>query len=197
MGIYSFGFVIGTAYTKLRRIRFIGRENLLYDEPTVVIANHSHWADPIYVGLAYPKRQVRFMAKIELFKSKFAAFWLKRLGVFPIDRGNNDIKALKTALQVMKDGDVLGIFPEGTRDHEEKELSEFKNGTVMLAIKGKAAIIPMGITNSANLLALSKSAPVIKIGQPIRPSFDGFEDKQSALDYWTEQCRKAIADLIN
>lgn len=196
MSVYSVGYVIGSLYTKLRGIKFVGRENLLYDEPVVVIANHTHWADPIYVGLAYPKRKVRFMAKVELFKSKFAAFWLKKLGVFSIDRGNNDIKALKTALQVMKDGDILGIFPEGTRYHEDHELSDFKNGTVLLAIKGKAAVIPMGIRNSERFLGFGKPKPVVNIGKPIRPSFAGFEDKQDALDHWTAECRQAIANLI-
>ena len=120
-------FVLGIAkiIVSLRGVKFSGRENLLDNGAVVVIGNHTHWSDPVYVAVAYKKRQISFMGKVELFKNKIVALLLKKLTVISVDRNANDIKALKSSLAVLKNQQVLGIFPEGTRaSSADEELLE-------------------------------------------------------------------------
>jgi len=191
-------FVLGIAkiIVSLRGVKFTGRENLLDNGAVVVIGNHTHWSDPVYVAVAYKKRQISFMGKVELFKNKIVALLLKKLTVISVDRNANDIKALKSSLAVLKNQQVLGIFPEGTRaSSADEELLEFKNGSVMLALKSKAPIIPIGIVNAENLLRFGKEKPQVHIGEPIWPTMEGFADKQAAMDHWSCCCRDAVAGL--
>lgn len=84
------------------------------------------------------------MAKKELFKNAFFSWFIKCLGAFPVDRGNTDIPSIKRAMTVVRQGKVLGIFPEGKRVNTA-ELGDFEQGTAMLAMKLKCPIIPVYI----------------------------------------------------
>jgi 1-acyl-sn-glycerol-3-phosphate acyltransferase len=185
------------AFCKLRKVRFEGLENLLSDGPVVLIANHNHWTDPIFVALVYQKnyhRQVFFMAKEELFHGKIITFLLNMAGVFPVSRTGNDLKALKTALKHLRDGEVLGIFPEGTRYHhvDDDPLADFKPGAVLIAYKGKSPVIPVGLENACNFLRLTKPAPIVRVGEPIYIKNTDGKSKQEILDEYTEVCKAGL-----
>lgn len=175
-------------------------DNLLTEGPVVIIGNHTHWTDPVYLALAYGKkcgRQVFFMAKEELFRGKIFKFLLKKAGAFPVSRVGNDMSAIKTAMRHLRSGEVVGIFPEGTRYHHNNDepLADFKQGAVVIAYKGKSPVIPVALENACNFLHISKPAPVVKIGKPIY--FDNVEgkNKQQIIEEYTEICKKGILEL--
>lgn len=109
----------------------------------VVCGNHQSMLDPVFIGI-FTKRPVHFMAKHQLFSFPPLGWILRKIGVFPVHREGMDIRALKTALQVLKDEEVLGIFPEGTRV-SEIDLKNFKEGVSVIAIRAKADIQPVRI----------------------------------------------------
>ena len=127
------------------RIKVKGKNNLPDEGPVILMSNHISAYDPPLL-VAIFSRPVRFMAKKELFENPFMRFVLFLADAFPVDRSKNDITAVKKALSVLKDQEVLGLFPEGTRRAEGK-LGNPKLGSVMLAIKSGAPIVPIGIKN--------------------------------------------------
>ena len=131
------------------RIRVTGIDNVPVTGRLVLCANHqSNW-DPIVLSTFYP-RKIAWMSKKELFEKKTMATALKWLGVFPVDRQIADVSAVKTALRILKDDRILGIFPEGTRVREHKP-ENAKAGVAMLAVKSKAPVQPVYITSSYKL----------------------------------------------
>ena len=123
--------------------RVIGRENIP-EGGCVVCPNHVQLSDPPFAAVALGgKTPIRLMAKKELFRKKIFAWLIAALGAFPIDREGADITAIKTALGSVRAGQKLIIFPQGTRHAAE---GETKKGAAMLAVKTRAPILPMYIT---------------------------------------------------
>ncbi|TDP90674.1 1-acyl-sn-glycerol-3-phosphate acyltransferase [Halanaerobium saccharolyticum] len=127
------------------RIKINGRENLPDQGGVIIMSNHISAYDPPLLAAIF-SRPVRFMAKKELFENPILRFVLFLADAFPVDRSTNDITAVKKSLSVIKNGEVLGLFPEGTRRPEGK-LGNPKAGSVMLAIKSGAPVLPVGIKN--------------------------------------------------
>lgn len=122
-------------------MRQINQENIP-EGAIIVCPNHSSNLDPFTVCLSMPKRMVaRIMAKQELMKIPVVRFFLRRWGIFGVNRGNSDVGAIKTALRSLKSGRKLLLFPEGTRVKEEDE-SNGKTGAILLAAKTGAPILP-------------------------------------------------------
>lgn len=111
--------------------------------PLILCGKHISNADGPLSLLFFP-RKVNFMAKMELFKIPVVGPFIRKMGAFPVVRGKNDVGAVKTALQVLKSGGVLGIFPEGTCV-KNNDRGPVKPGAFNLALKTKATIIPFGI----------------------------------------------------
>lgn len=120
------------------------RENVPDEGAYILASNHRYSVDPILIGLCM-KRQVMFMAKAELFQNKFVSWFLKKLGAFPVDRGKNDRGAIKHFEQVLEDGNLMGIFIEGTRSKTEDFLPP-KNGVSLIAYDTATPVIPVCIT---------------------------------------------------
>jgi 1-acyl-sn-glycerol-3-phosphate acyltransferase len=131
------------AYILYRPI-IIGRENANTEGTSIIIANHTAFIDAILLACFLP-RKICFMGKAELFKYKWSGSLLSKLGAFPVKRGKTDIKAIKHALKLLKSGEMLGIFPEGTRTKNGEQLGPFNEGAAVLAYRTKASIITVGI----------------------------------------------------
>ncbi|GAV22304.1 lysophospholipid acyltransferase family protein [Carboxydothermus pertinax] len=156
---YNFARALARCFMLVfKGMRVEGLENVPKTGPYIVIANHESYLDPVAVGCALP-HQVYFMAKKELFAVPLLGFIIKKLGAFPVKRDEVDLTAVKTALRHLKDGKVVGIFPEGTR---LKTLGEFHEGAASLALKAAVPVLPVGLINVRGL----KRCRVV-IGKPI------------------------------
>ena len=102
----------------------------------ILACNHISNLDPVVIGISTPRR-LHFMAKAELFKQPFVAWWLRKLWAFPIKRGEADFGALKESLKWLKKGEPVLVFPEGTRRKEDKPVNP-QPGTGFIALKSQA-----------------------------------------------------------
>ena len=126
-------------------VKVTGLENLPEGGAYIVSGNHKHIWDPVVVATNISDRHLHFMAKDVLFKYKPVAWLLKTLYAIPVRREDNDIVAIKSAMKVLKNGHVLGLFPEGTRNRTEHKMLEPKGGLVLLAVRKKVPVVPVGI----------------------------------------------------
>lgn len=106
-------------------------------------SNHTKLSDGFLIGAGF-RKTVQFMAKKELFDNKFLGLILKGMKVFPVERGKGDQSALNNAIAILQNGGYLGIFPEGTRT-KDGTLGRAKSGTVVIASRANADIMPVGI----------------------------------------------------
>lgn len=145
------------------KIEVVDANNCPRNRGFILASNHRSNLDPIFIGIG-TKRQVRFMAKEELFKNKLLGFLIKHLGAFPVTRGTGDHGALSKADEIVMNGGVLGIFPEGTRS-KDGNLKRAKSGAVVVAAETKGDIVPVGIKYCGKI-GLRKRI-VVKYGKPI------------------------------
>ncbi|MGN1270354.1 MAG: lysophospholipid acyltransferase family protein [Clostridia bacterium] len=125
------------------RVKKVGEENIAKEGAYIMCANHrSNWDPPILV--ASTKRLNYIMAKEELFKNNFIKWFAKQCCVFPVKRGKKDLESIKFSLKVLKEGQILTLFPEGTRNGMEKN-GKAQNGAAFLALKTGVPVIPVGI----------------------------------------------------
>lgn len=169
-------FIVNIVFRVIFRIEINGRDNVPEKGPIVLCSNHKSNLDPVILGIAFP-RPIIFMAKQELFKNRFLSKLITALGAFPVDREGSDIGAIKTSFRVLKQEQVLGIFPEGTRV-ERMDLDNAKPGIALISIKSKSPIVPVYIDSEYKLF----SEIVVNIGEPIY--FDEYyNQKLEAEDY--------------
>lgn len=143
--------------------RFKGKTNIPKG-PAIVCANHSSLLDPILIALAFgPRRQLFFMAKAELFKIPVLKNILNSAGVFPVERGETDINAIRKAMKHLKNGEQIMMFPEGTRVGAD-ESAAAKSGAVRIAAKLNVPILPVYISNNKKAFRMSK----LIIGEPYK-----------------------------
>lgn len=120
--------------------RYEGTENIPDDHGFLICSNHRTILDPLLIGVPIGQ-QMRFMAKEELFRNRFFSWLITRLGAFPIRRGSADTKALDTAMEIIKEGGVLMVFPEGTRS-KTGELLPHKAGAALIASRTNGDVLP-------------------------------------------------------
>ncbi len=147
----------------LFRIKVVGTENIPTDKGFILAANHTSFTDPVFIGISC-KRQIYFMAKAELFKFPPFAWLFTKLGVFAVDRGKGDKTAISTAQNLVKEGKVLGIFPEGTR-YLTGAPRKAKSGIAYIAMDTKSDILPVSVFREGKIKLFSKTT--IRFGQLI------------------------------
>lgn len=156
------------------------------DKPCLICANHSNYIDPILIALAYGgHRPIHFMAKIELFRFKKFGVFLTKLGAFGVDRDGADISAIRTVMKYIRAGEMVGIFPEGTRVSTDGAV-EAKSGAVRMAAKLRVPIVPVYINRRKWIFRKVK----IVIGEPIFVAADT-EDFQQV----TNELMQTIAEM--
>ncbi len=134
------------------RVRIAGAERIPPAGAAIVAPNHKSFFDAFFVAIA-TRRRVRYMAKTELFRGPFAAL-LVRLGAFPVRRGESDLDAMETARVLLEQGDVVVVFPEGTRVEQLDALGAPHHGAGRLALETGAPIVPTAIAGTARLWRL-------------------------------------------
>jgi 1-acyl-sn-glycerol-3-phosphate acyltransferase len=134
------------------RMHVSGAEHVPKEGAAIIAPNHKSFWDSFFLGIAIPRRHLRFMGKTELFEARRARL-LVRLGAFPVRRGESDADALETAREILRQGGLLALFPEGTRIRDPDELGNPKRGAGRLALESGAPLVPAAITGTDHLFA--------------------------------------------
>ncbi|HIW33324.1 MAG TPA: 1-acyl-sn-glycerol-3-phosphate acyltransferase [Candidatus Paenibacillus intestinavium] len=161
MSYKIFRAILRFLYRILFRINVVGTENIPADGAVIIASNHSSLLDPPAVGILI-KRQVRFMAKEELFKVPVLGMLIRSFGAYPVKRGGVSIDAIKSSINLLKSGEVMGVFPEGTRKKGDDGAGA-KKGTAMIALRSKATVIPTAIIGNYRLFRKT----TIVYGKPV------------------------------
>ncbi len=167
-----------------------GFETFPESGPVVICSNHTSWWDPCVIGCLAP-RPVYFMAKEELFSNPIFAWVLGNLHAFPVNREKADIRTVRRSLRVLENGEVLGIFPEGTRK-SHPEVTDAHAGAALLAMKGKAPVIPIAIRGTYKFRRTVRVA----CGKPFH-IVSSTGKRSSDLKQGSEDIMKAIVELWN
>ena len=174
----------------LYNIHVEGRENIPETGGVVLCPNHISNYDPLAVA-THMKRQVHFMAKAELYKNFIVRKVLLAVGTIPVDRGKVSLETLKESLRVLKNGEILGIFPEGTRV-KNGERRKPMEGFVVFALKTKSPILPVHIEGEYKF----RGKINIKFGKPIELNeYYGKKVKPEEMSKISEKIMDIVYDL--
>lgn len=127
-----------------------GREHLPSTGPAILVSNHISYWDPGLL-VAVVSRQIFFLSKAEMFDGGIVDWLFRKADVFPIHRGSADVEAMRHALGVLARGDLVGMFPKGTRAPENRD-QPVRGGMVLLAARSKAPLVPIGIAGMDGLV---------------------------------------------
>lgn len=186
---YSFARIVVKLFYKIFfRVRTEGVERIPAEGPVVLCANHISGFDPPIVGIDV-KRRVHYMAKEELFKVPFLSFLIRQLGAFPVKRGGVSKESIRHTISLLRDGNILGIFPEGTTRGTG---GIGKKGAASFALKSGAVVIPVAIIGNYKLFR----PMLVRYGEPVDLSeYNGgsAEDLEKA----TEKIMSAIREMLS
>ncbi len=186
--------VFAVIFRLIFRIKISGIENIPENGAVIIASNHLSLWDPPIVGYAVP-RPVNFMAKEELFTIPLFGLLIRRLKAFPVKRGSADRTAIRHAINILESGQVVGLFPEGTRS-KKGSLGEFEPGIGLIAFKANAVVIPTAIINSNKIFSSDKFLPQLKVvfGNPI---FVSPELGREAMEVFNTNLRSSIEQLLS
>ena len=171
------------------RAEIVGLENIPKDEAVIFCGNHRSYLDPPLI-VSTAKRDMRFLAKEELYNNKFLAFLGYIFEAIPVKRDEKDVSAIKTSLKYLKDGQCIALFPEGTRKGLEKG-EKVKDGAAFFAVRSGAKVVPCGIKGGEK----GNRKVTITYGKPLDYSkYKGCKDKE-VLDQITEEIMNTILEL--
>lgn len=137
-------WMVRTVLSLYLHVEVSGLEHMPEDGAVIVIANHRSGFDPPMVGAILP-RPVHFMTKAELFNYRILAWIFRYVQAYPVHRGRPDRKAIRHSLEVLQQGDVILMFPEGHRT-ETGNLQEARAGVIYFAQRTHAVVLPVGIS---------------------------------------------------
>ena len=167
-------YVVGFIVSILHPTMVEGMEKLP-ESGVLLCPNHASNWDPILVALKLPiNYRLHIMAKEELFQNPLLGWLLKKVGAFPVSRGNTDINAVKHSIQAIKDGDNLLIFSEGTTIHNGIGYTDglpahAKAGVAMVGVRTGATLVPVFVDGEKKLFHRTR----IIFGDPYEPRYTG------------------------
>ncbi len=182
-------FLFRTFFRLFFRVKIIGKENIPADKGVLLCSNHINNLDPPLLG-AFLKRKTRYMAKAELFELPVLKFLLPKVGAFPIKRGSSDRQAMRAGLKLLKDEEIVGVFPEGTRSRDGS-LGKGLAGVGFFALRSPADVVPCAI--------MSTYKPFSKIllvyGEPI--DMQKLRDRKASPEEASEEIMASIKQLLD
>lgn len=197
MILYRFLNVCGyrPAARTLFRMEIAGRERIPAEGPCILVANHESVIDPFVLGLATP-RIVRFMAKAELWQSAAVRTVMEGFGAFPVDRGRGDFDAFGRAGRLLADGEILGIFGQGTCLPLRRR--PFMRGAARLALETGSPLVPVSLVGTEqavrpNRLKLGLPRIRVLVGRPVEAA--RARPTVASARELTRRVEEAIAEL--
>ena len=162
-GIYTAArFVANLLFKTVMPVRYHNEERLALDAPYIIIGNHSHWMDPVVLAVPVRRYQVTFLGKKELMKNPIANWVFRKINVIPVDRHNTDMAAMRACVKAVREGQILGIFPEGTRYHQGV-MEELESGVAMIALRSGVPLIPVYVSEKLKFFRRTD----VYVGEPI------------------------------
>jgi 1-acyl-sn-glycerol-3-phosphate acyltransferase len=185
----SVRLLVNISFSVLYRLEFSGLENIPEKEAYILCSNHYGELD-MFLAACRIKRIVHFMAKKELFDSKFGSFFFRGIEAYPVSRGEGDIKAFRDTLKFLKNGEIVGILAEGTRTRgmDRKEV-KIKPGLALFAQKADVKILPVAVKSNQKLFSKVR----VTFLKPVKLEFE--KGKKYTMDELSDMS-KGIIDSI-
>lgn len=161
--------------------RIVGAERLNFTGPALVCCNHASFLDPPFIGQAFPM-PIHFFARKTLFDNPVLGWLLRRWQVIPIDRDKPDAASLKTTIRMLKQGEKVLMFPEGTRC-TDGQLLPARAGVGLFIAKSKAPVLPVRMFGTFEAYPKGAKVPMpatvtLVVGELWQPDLSGTEDKE-------------------
>lgn len=181
---------VGRLFLVLHPVKVEGMERLPR-HGVLLCPNHSSNWDPVLLVASLPvDYRLHVMAKNQLFKNPILGWIMTKLGAFPVDRGGSDLAAVKTAIQSIKSGDNLMVFPEGTRVEREGDVRA-KGGAAMIAVRTGAILVPVFVDGKKRLFRKTR----LIFGEPYYPTVSGRHGTADELQEIADTVLKKAYDL--
>jgi len=184
----------------LFHFRVVGKEEVPLTEGVILAANHVSYVDPLFIGVALAERQLHFLAKEELFRFPLFGTLMRGLHAFPVRRGQGDRGAIRQCLRLLAEGEMLLMFPEGTRG-DGMALLEAEGGIGFLAARSGCPVVPVYVQGTDHVLPRGKWFPRLRpvtvyFGRPLRLAAET-NRKESRWSYrqLSEQVMREIGAL--
>ena len=205
MGYWLMKAILKPLLRVIYNIRVEGLENVPKKGGAVIAANHLSFLDSFFIPLVVKRRRVTYLAKADYFKSWKTSWFFKMVGQIPCERagGKKSEQSLSIALDAVKDGNLLGIYPEGTRS-PDGYLYRGRTGVARLALASQAPVIPCGLLGTDEVMPKEAKLPrltgrvkvVVRFGQPLDFSrYEGKERDRFALRSVTDELMYEIMQL--
>ena len=197
--IYRLGYTLSKVVAKLGfRLRTYGRENLIEDGPAILASNHASYLDPPLVGVCC-RKDVYFLARKSLFERPVIGPLIAQLNTVPVDRDRGDVGAVRAMIKLLKSGNRVLVFPEGTRS-KDGNLQPARAGVGLLIAKSLAPVVPVRVFGSYAALPRSggiRFVPItVVIGKPLFfTKQDLGTDERAAYQVLSDRVMAAIAAI--
>jgi 1-acyl-sn-glycerol-3-phosphate acyltransferase len=182
----------------LLRLEIVGLENVPPDGPLILMISHTNFLDPLLAGALMP-REVVMMSKVENFGHPIMGVLVRLYGAFPVRRGEVDLWAIRRSLEVLDNGEVLLMAPEGTRSGHGR-LQKGHDGMTFIALRADTPILPMAIIGGerfwAHLSKLRRTPIRIVIGKVFRFSPGRERIRRATMSKMTEEAMYQLASLL-
>jgi 1-acyl-sn-glycerol-3-phosphate acyltransferase len=191
---YYFVGIVSWPVRLLYRLRATGVQNVPPSGGFVLASNHISALDPWALGYPlWPGRRLRWMAKVELFRRWWMRTTLEAGGAFPVRRGESDQRAIRKAVEVLREGDVLVMFPEGTRRREGRTPPRPHSGAARIALAAHVPLVPAALAGTSDLRRLERWR--VAYGRPVAMEDLVGLGHRRAAEIATERLMDEIAKL--
>ena len=181
------------------RLHVEGWENIPAEGPVVMMGNHISFLDPVVMISFYPDRDIVPLAKIEAFDAPIMRYFVTHWGAIPVQRGEVDLKALKSALEHLRQGYVVMLYAEGTRS--KTGLIKGQEGSAYIALKTDALVVPVAIWGTRDFpfswwRQFRRTEIHVRFGRPFRFRKEGGKLPREQFGEMTDQAMVQIAKLL-